>query len=90
MAGHTQVLNEFVEVIVPLLVTTVEIFLYFGWNQEFIPNLSALPLSDFVASGLAKIFYVLLEVCTAFAFAYIIDHTTTIDTGSVLTWILNE
>ena len=40
------IVEEGAEVLIPLLVTLTEFFLYFGWNRNAVPTLASMPLED--------------------------------------------
>lgn len=49
------ILAEFVELLVPFLVTAVELWLYYGPNKNAVPQLVALTKAEFYASNAAKL-----------------------------------
>ena len=56
------IVEEGAEVLIPLLVTLTEFFLYFGWNRNAVPTLASLPLDEFMGSTFLKLISCAIQV----------------------------
>ena len=56
------IIEEFVEVLVPFAVTFIELFLYFGWNDNMVPQVRLMSVDDFTYSCIVKIVFGFMQL----------------------------
>jgi hypothetical protein len=84
------VVTEFFELLVPALILALEIFLRFGWNQHAIPAISNQSSSLFMESALAKVAYIVLQLCSCVLMRAIINNCSELRALRVLSWTVRQ
>ena len=84
------IVDENIEIIVPLCIAVLEAFIYWGWNSAAVPTLAALSTADFVSSALVKLVFGATQAATCVAIAFFVNSFTQLKYWNVNAWIVHR
>ena len=82
----TMVVEEGTELVIPLLISMVECFLYFGYNSHAIPSVSSLSGEEFATSLGFKLGLFVVQLGTFRVFRMLVDNHTELNLVAIQYW----